>query len=71
VAEPLEGLSGQPDYLSYLLRLWRVDGGGQPAWRASLKSASSGEQVGFASLEQLFDYLRAETGTGSGSGASR
>jgi hypothetical protein len=48
------------EYVSYLLRLWRVDGSTQPIWRASLKSASTGEQVGFASLEELFDYLRAE-----------
>jgi hypothetical protein len=49
------------EYLSYLLRLWPVEGGGQVVWRACLKSASSGEQVGFAGLEALFDYLRVET----------
>ena len=51
----------QAKYMSYLLRLWPVEGGRQPVWRASIKSASTGEQVGFASLEELFDYLRAET----------
>ena len=55
------GSCEQPDYLSYLLRLWRVEGGRQAIWRASLKSSSTGEQVGFASLEELFDYLRAQT----------
>jgi hypothetical protein len=53
----------QPDYLSYLLRLWRVEGDRQAVWRASLKSASTGARVGFASLEELFDYLRVETGS--------
>jgi hypothetical protein len=51
----------QPAYLSYLLRLCRVEDGEQPVWRASLKAAGGGEQVGFASLEALFDYLRVET----------
>lgn len=61
ISDAGEGPRGQPEYLSYLLRLWRVEGGEQPIWRASLKGAGGGEQVGFASLEELFDYLRAET----------
>lgn len=61
-----EGSREQPKYLSYLLRRWRVEGGEQPVWRASLKGVSKGEQVGFASLEELFDYLRAETAARSG-----
>jgi hypothetical protein len=57
------------DYLSYLLRLWRVSGGGEPhsmgekaIWRASLKSTRTGERRGFASLDELFDFLREQTG---------
>jgi hypothetical protein len=61
MADTDAGSREQPEYLSYLLRLWRVEGSEQPVWRASLKGASRGEQVGFASLEELFDYLRAET----------
>ena len=61
MSEAGEGSREQPEYLSYLLRLWRVEGGEQPAWRASLKGVGGGEQVGFANLEELFDYLRAET----------
>jgi hypothetical protein len=56
-----KGCREQPAYLSYLLRLWQVNGGRQGSWRASLKSASSGEQLVFASLEELFDYVRAQT----------
>lgn len=55
----------QPDYLSYLLRLWRVDGddaaqptANQAVWRASLENPHTGERKGFASLEALFDFLR-------------
>jgi hypothetical protein len=53
----------QPDYSSYLLRLWRQRNGERPMWRASLKSARSGEQVGFANLEDLFHFLRSRTST--------
>jgi hypothetical protein len=48
----------QPDYLSYLLRLWRVSDDEEPAWRALLKSAHTGRQVGFGTLEELFEFLR-------------
>ena len=58
-----EGSRDKPVYLSYLLRLWRVEGGEQPVWRASLKSARGGEQVGFASLEELFEFLQKQTST--------
>jgi hypothetical protein len=46
------------EYLSYLLRLWRV-GTEMAVWRASLESPQGG-RIGFASLEALFDFLRQE-----------
>jgi hypothetical protein len=46
-----------PDHLSYLLRLWRVEGLQGCEWRASLESAETGKRIGFSSLEQLFGYL--------------
>ena len=49
-------------YLSYLLRLWRVSDGEAPTWRAALKSPHVGEEVGFGSLDALFDHLRSEAG---------
>jgi hypothetical protein len=55
-----------PDYQSYLLRLWRVRDGEGSAWRAGLKSSRTGEELGFASLDALFDYLRSEAGLGPG-----
>ena len=47
----------RPRYLSYLLRMWRIDDDGA-AWYASLESSMSRERRGFASLESLFDFLR-------------
>jgi hypothetical protein len=58
----------RPAYLSYLLRLWRVDdddesGGEESAlWRASLQSAHSGERQTFASLDEVVDYLQEQMG---------
>jgi hypothetical protein len=51
----------EKDYRSYLLRLWRTGSPGKAAWRASLKSVQTGRSVAFANLEELFDYVRAET----------
>ena len=61
----------QPDYLAYLLRLWRANGenSSQSAaesvvWRVSLESPHTGEKKSFASLDDLFDFLRQQTGEG-------
>ena len=58
----------QRDYVSYLLRMWqddsgeRLSGSKEAAWRATLQSARTGERVGFASLDDLFDFLRGQAG---------
>ena len=59
----------QPDYLAYLLRLWRVSRAEESqgsdvsaAWWASLEDPHTGEQRAFASLEALFDSLKEQTG---------
>jgi hypothetical protein len=52
----------QSGFLSYLLRLWREGGEGGGAWRASLEETGAGELKLFSSLDELFDYLRAQTG---------
>ena len=54
-----------PDYLAYLLRLWRMRGEQAAGWRASLVGPGNGEQHGFASLDDLFLFLRRQTGAGS------
>lgn len=53
--------SARRDYLSYLLRVWRVEVRERTIWRASLESPHTGERLGFADLEALCRYLRAET----------
>jgi len=50
----------QPDYLAYLLRLWR-DGDGAP-WRGSLENTSTGEAKPFAEIRRLTAYLEHITG---------
>ena len=50
------------NYLSYLLRLWRVDGGPTPIWRASLQRPGTAEPIYFGDLEALVAFLRAEMG---------
>lgn len=47
-----------PSYLSYLIRLRRVDNGGQPLWRISLEAPGAGERRNFAELEELVAFLR-------------
>ena len=51
----------QPDYLSYLLRLWRERAKGQTAWRASLERSRTAKRRAFASLDDLFEYLQRQT----------
>jgi predicted ester cyclase len=51
----------QPDYRSYLLRLWRIQGASS-AWRGSIESPHTGERLGFGSLNDLFAYLQKQTG---------
>jgi hypothetical protein len=51
----------RPEYLSYLLRMWRVREEGGTRWRASLERPSNGERLAFTSLEAAFDFLRERT----------
>jgi hypothetical protein len=58
-----EAVKERSDYLSYLLRLRREgDSDRETVWRASLERARTGERRDFASLDELFDYLRELTG---------
>jgi hypothetical protein len=53
----------RPDYLSFLLRLWR-ESGEEAVWRASLEDSHTGERMGFASLEDLVAFLRQQVEDG-------
>ncbi len=46
-----------PRYLSYLLRMWQVSEGGEPALRIILEDVRSGERYGFSSFEALFQFF--------------
>jgi len=59
----------QQRYLAYMLRLWQVSSDGEPIWRTSLESPHTGEHKGFASLDDLFDFLRNCLSRGENRGA--
>jgi hypothetical protein len=43
---------------SYLLRVWQTSDGETRTWRASLERPGTEERQGFATLEELFEFLR-------------
>jgi len=45
-------------YRAYLLRLWWASHNGQAGWRASLEESHTGVRRGFATLDQLFAFLK-------------
>lgn len=56
------GMSKRPSaYHSFLLRMWLVEDKGTTIWRASLESPHSGERTNFATLDELFNFLRRQT----------
>ena len=52
----------QPDYASYLLRLWKSNERGSATWRASLESTTEGRRYNFAHVEALIAFLAAHFG---------
>ena len=48
-------------YLSYLLRMWQTSNGEDQTWQASLESPGTGERRGFGDLEELYEFLNAQT----------
>jgi len=48
-------------YFAYLLRLWHVHQQKGWSWRASLESPTSGNRLGFTSIDDLCAFLRRET----------
>ena len=61
----------QLDYTSFLVRLWRepeLDAGGGATvgeWLVQIEHIPSGEQRYFASLEECFAFIRAQTASAS------
>ena len=60
-----ESTPDHPDYRAFLVRLWRVSAGGATTWRASVECPHTGERLGFAGVQDLFDFLSEQTGRGS------
>jgi hypothetical protein len=58
-------------YISFLLRLWQTESKGDLVWRASLESSGTEERWGFASLDELFAFLRQQTAGTSDSSAGK
>jgi hypothetical protein len=56
--------------ISFLLRLWQVTNGDRSGWRASLE-ALGGERLAFASIDDLYVYLRWQAGLHSEENDSR
>ena len=56
-------------YLSYLLRLWSASSNDEPVWRASLESSLAQQRNSFASLDDLFEFLRQQTSVSTQKGA--
>jgi hypothetical protein len=52
----------QPDYASFLLRLWKSNEHGSAIWRASLESTAEGHRYNFAHVEALIAFLQKRFG---------
>jgi hypothetical protein len=50
----------KPKYHSYLLRLWQESAEKKSSWRFVLVNLTKNEERGFASLERLVGFLKAE-----------
>ena len=57
-------MADQPDYKSYLLRLWQAQSPTGPVWRASLEDPHTGIRLGFATLQRLHQFLVEHTSGG-------
>jgi hypothetical protein len=49
------------EHQAFMVRIWPVKSEAGTLWHASLENAHTGERCGFPTLEDLFDYLRAQT----------
>ncbi len=61
--QQITGTGNVEEYLSYILRLWREDKPGS-RWLSSLQNPISGERIGFADMDELFEFLRKKTRQG-------
>ncbi len=73
--KPESGAPAGPTYRAFLLRCWQEAGagpGGRATWRFSLVEPGDRKtERGFASLEEVFDFLRVRIGATSEPAAGR
>jgi hypothetical protein len=50
-------------YYSYLLRLWQTENPQNQGWLASLEDPHTRQVMNFTSVEQLFEFIRAQINT--------
>jgi hypothetical protein len=50
------------NYISFLLRLYRVHDKEGPVWRISLEPSLTGERKGFGNLDEFVEFLRQQMG---------
>ena len=53
-------MSKQRPHTVYLLSLWQASTADEPTWRAWLENPCTGQRRGFATLEELMQYLQHE-----------
>jgi hypothetical protein len=58
VPQEISVIQKQQGYMSYLLRLWQIQGNQNPIWCASLENPHTGERLTFTSLPRLFAFLQ-------------
>jgi hypothetical protein len=62
--EPGKPQGVSPTYLSYMVRLWRLEMSSE--WLASLEAPGTHERHNFADLASFFAFLQAQTGVEQG-----
>jgi hypothetical protein len=55
-----------PGYYSFLLRMWQTRDGERCTWCASLEQPGTRERWAFATLDEMFDFLRSQAALHSG-----
>jgi hypothetical protein len=60
VNQQITGTGMPEEYLSYVLRIW-CEGKHGSRWLSSLQNPITGERIGFADMDELFEFLRKKT----------
>ncbi len=47
----------KPDYIAYMVRIWKVNTNGETGWRIFIESPHTKESKFFSNFSELNDYL--------------